>query len=388
MLDFYRTGYWGIELLAVNIVRHYCNLLHLSDISKCDEVTVDEYFVSDCLEISALHVFPRKEHTPSDHRLWREAISWLCSGTTTLPTSLDPFVCFPHIHCQWFTNEEADTLYLVGDKSSPPRFDTYHRRSGCSTQYGRKYYWVSTESGTHAGTHFASVTMCRERVEILHSVAAFHLPPPILTIFLDRLLSYGNDSLWSDLSVDGNREWIGDSAIQGNLHIAHDGLYMADKSQFLCSAGVIFYCRRTKLWLKVSITERSDAASNYWGKFLGVVLALLILRAASEGLGAPIPCVFLHCNNNEVISHGNSPLTALSEKQRQADLIRLTKFLSASNNCKPQWEWVEGHAVERKGWSNCTLPERLNHQADKLAKQSLLSAMDGGSTMEGDFSLS
>jgi hypothetical protein len=223
MSEFYRIGYQGKELLALNIVRHYRNLLHLSDISKCDEVTLDEYIVLDCLEIFAQHVFPRKEPTPSDHRLWREAISWLCLGTTTLPTSLGPFVRFPHIHCQWFTNEEADTLYLVGDESSPPRFDTYHRRSGHSTRYSRKYDWVSAESGTHAGTHFASITMCRERVAILHLVAAFPLPPPILTTFLDRLLSYGNDSLWSDLSVDGDGEWIGDSAIQGNLHIAHDG---------------------------------------------------------------------------------------------------------------------------------------------------------------------
>jgi hypothetical protein len=160
---------------------------------------------------------------------------------------------------------------------------------------------------------------------------------------------------------------------------------MADKSQFLCSAGVIFYCRRTKLWLKVSITERSNAASNYQGELLGAVLALLILCAVSEGLGAPFPHILLHCNNRGVISHGNSLLMALSEKQHQVDLIRLTKLLSSSKNCKPQWEWVKGHAVERKGWSNCTLPERLNHQADKLAKCSLLSAINGGSTMEGDF---
>jgi hypothetical protein len=180
--------------------------------------------------------------------------------------------------------------------------------------------------------------MCREKVVTLHSAAAFPLPSPILTTFLDRLLSYSNDSLWSDLSVDGNGEWIRDSAIHGNLRIAHDGLYMADKLQFLCSVGVIFYCRRTKLWLKVSITECSNTANNYWGELLGAVLALLILRAASEGLGAPFSCVLLHCNNRRVISHGNSLLTALSEKQQQADLIRLTKFLSSSSNCKPQWE--------------------------------------------------
>jgi hypothetical protein len=222
-------------------------------------------------------------------------------------------------------------------------------------------------------------------VAILHSAAAFPLPPPILTTFLDRLQSYSNNSLWSDLSVDSTGEWISDSAINGKLCIAHDSLHMANQSQFLCSAGVIFYCRRTKIWLKVSGTERSDAAINYWGELLGVILALLILRAESEGLGAPFPCVLLHCNNCRVISHGNSPLAALSEKQRQADLIRLTKFLPFSSNCKPQWEWVERHAVERKGWSDCTIPERLNHQADKLAKLLLLSAINGGSIMKDDF---
>jgi hypothetical protein len=64
MSEFYRIGYWGKELLALNIVRHYRNLLHLSDISKCDGVTLDEYIVSDCSEISALHVFPCKEPRP------------------------------------------------------------------------------------------------------------------------------------------------------------------------------------------------------------------------------------------------------------------------------------------------------------------------------------
>ncbi len=41
--------------------------------------------------------------------------------------------------------------------------------------------------------------------------------------------------------------------------------------------------------------------------------------------------------------------------------------------------------MERKEWRNCTVPERLNHQADELAKAALLSAISGGPTMEGDF---
>ena len=49
------------------------------------------------------------------------------------------------------------------------------------------------------------------------------------------------------------------------------------------------------------------------------------------------------------------------------------------------WEWVEGHAVERKGWRNCTVPERLNDAADKLAKAALRLAIAGGQAYEGDF---
>jgi hypothetical protein len=48
------------------------------------------------------------------------------------------------------------------------------------------------------------------------------------------------------------------------------------------------------------------------------------------------------------------------------------------------WEWVKGHAVERKGWAHCSLLERLNNQLDKLAKSVLVSAIAGRSRIEGD----
>ncbi len=113
--------------------------------------------------------------------------------------------------------------------------------------------------------------------------------------------------------------------------------------------------------------EYSDAARNYCGKLLGAVLALLVLRAAGANLDLPSPLVVLYCDNRGVLSHGNNPLPSLSQKQKQADLIRLIKFLSGTNNGKVGWEWVEGHAVESRGWMCCTLPERLNDQADGLA---------------------
>ena len=50
-----------------------------------------------------------------------------------------------------------------------------------------------------------------------------------------------------------------------------------------------------------------------------------------------------------------------------------------------KWEWVEGHAVERKGWRQCTIPERLNDVADKLAKAALLLAISENHGYEGDY---
>jgi hypothetical protein len=161
---------------------------------------------------------------------------------------------------------------------------------------------------------------------------------------------------------------------------------MQETSTNICSAGVVMYCKISRCWLKLSIAEKSDAASNCRGELLGAVMALLILWAAmANGDTATRVQQVILCDNRGVISHGNSSLQYLPEKQKQADLIRLMKLLSSTNKFQPKWEWVEGHAVERKGWSNSTIAKRLNHQADILAKESLVSAISGGSLKEGDF---
>jgi hypothetical protein len=43
--------------MALNIVCLFCNLLHLSDISKCDGSTLDKFVISDSAESLVLHVF-------------------------------------------------------------------------------------------------------------------------------------------------------------------------------------------------------------------------------------------------------------------------------------------------------------------------------------------
>jgi hypothetical protein len=208
-----------------------------------------------------------------------------------------------------------------------------------------------------------------------------------LTSFLSALENYGNPSLWANLNVDGNGEWIWASIKANTLVIAHDGSYMPEQSTNLCSAGVIIYCQHTSQWLKTSIVEQSEATSNYRGELLGAVMALLIIRAATTGVTNLQPCMTLFCDNNGVLSHGNSPRTSLPKKQQQADLIWFLKYLSTSRICPILWKWVEGHAVEWKGWNSCSLLECFNHQANILAKDALLVGLNGAPLMEGDFPL-
>ncbi len=131
--------------------------------------------------------------------------------------------------------------------------------------------------------------------------------------------------MWENLSVDGDGEWICTGIIGGSLCIAHNGSYMGKESSSLCLAGIIIYCQSLHQWLKASVAEFSDTACNYRGKLLGAAIDLLILHAAAANLPLPFPKVVLHRDNHGVLSHGNSPLTSLLEKQKQADLIWLIK---------------------------------------------------------------
>jgi hypothetical protein len=160
---------------------------------------------------------------------------------------------------------------------------------------------------------------------------------------------------------------------------------MAEESTEHCLAGVIIYCRSSRQWLKSSIAESSEAASNYCVELLGAVIALLILWASSHNLTGPLPAITLFCDNCGILSHGNNPYTALPEKKKQVDLICLIKLMSVSNNITLTWEWVEGHVVEKKGLQRSTFPKRLSNQVDKLAKVALVLAIAGGTMMEGDF---
>jgi hypothetical protein len=82
MSEFFRIGYRGRSLVALNIVCRFCNLFNMSDIVKCDGHKIDEFIVSGSAKTSTSLVFPREEPMNADFWLWKEAIHQLFNGAT------------------------------------------------------------------------------------------------------------------------------------------------------------------------------------------------------------------------------------------------------------------------------------------------------------------
>jgi hypothetical protein len=210
MAEFYRVGYQAKQMVALNVVRCYQNLLHISDIVKCNENTLDEFVLSDSIETSVLYTFPREDPTTSDFKLWDEAVRRLCSGTLRLPYTLGRYLSRPHLPIQWFTDNQSSKLFLEGHDITNPTYDRFIPRTDrVVTRHGRNYEWDSTVYGRHTRTQYASVTMVSPTVAVLHSCTPCPTTLRQPTSFLEVLHSYGNGcDLWEDLVVDGDGEWL------------------------------------------------------------------------------------------------------------------------------------------------------------------------------------
>ncbi len=78
---------------------------------------------------------------------------------------------------------------------------------------------------------------------------------------------------------------------------------------------------------KCTWAEKSESAGSYRGEILGGIMTQLILRAAAIGYKGKIPRVGADCDNNGVVTHGNTPHIPLTANQTQADLLRVYKNL-------------------------------------------------------------
>jgi hypothetical protein len=123
--EFFWIGYRGKQLASLNIVCCFQNLLHVSDITRCNGLSLDNFVISNMTEKPMQYTFPLEELKPSNFNLLKEAVARLCAGTTCLPYTLGPFLHDPHLPGQWFTTISSEALYLIGDNRTHPTYDVY-----------------------------------------------------------------------------------------------------------------------------------------------------------------------------------------------------------------------------------------------------------------------
>ncbi len=191
--------------------------------------------------------------------------------------------------------------------------------------------------------------------------------------------------MWVSLNYSGDGSWILDGMLAQSLIIIHDGSYMKEISPDICSAATMIYCLITWYWCKCTWAERSASSESYREEILGKIMTQLILNAASSSYKVCINPVVVNCDNNGVMSHGNTPLRSLPTNQPQAYVLCVFKHLVLIQPFPVELKYVQSHADKTKKWQDCTLKEWINIKVDRLAKKALKAAQCTGQFIGGTF---
>lgn len=367
---------------AVNRVRKKLQLYFLSQLSHCDGVCVKKKLIGGKFAQPSMMDFPYEEPTASDRKLWKRALTLITSPNYRIQIPLGKFNREPFDRVIWLTDTGRQWLLQRDMKTNE---EVLYAPCGNSTRtrQGSTYVRQPSADMPHMmGTHYATVHFVGDTTVSIHSVADIekvcgNQSQTDLTV-LDVIRQFPNQSLWENLDLDGDGNWILDSLKMGTLICVHDGSYMELMDRSTCSAAVVLFCTEKRRLGTASCAERTDTetATNYRGELLGGLLISLILKAACSLIdGSVCPAVLLACDNNGVVGHGNNRQRSLPEKQTQVDVIRCFRSILSSLTVPIKYEHVYGHQDDKMSWSALSLEQQLNTIADKIAKDCLLQSL-------------
>ena len=151
-------------------------------------------------------------------------------------------------------------LYSVEDGS--PRYQVFTQ--SYSTCHGTKFVWShQNKDGNLPRTHVASTKMVSNTRAVLHSLSVLPNATNEHQTLLAALHTLENPTLWENMHINGDGEWIQEGLLHGTLSIAHDGSFTQEKLVDLCSAAVIIFCPASNQWAKVLVVEHSESADNF-----------------------------------------------------------------------------------------------------------------------------
>ena len=144
MESFIQAGYTDERLVRLSQVQKHKTLLHLSEMIKCNGVSVEEGFLGDAISMSRKYIFPLEKPTSADFTLWDEAVQNISSPGLILLPCLGKYLQKGHLHSHWFLSEENIQLFLLEPSNvAKEKYDVHEK--------GRSYYETVqlTESHQH-----------------------------------------------------------------------------------------------------------------------------------------------------------------------------------------------------------------------------------------------
>jgi hypothetical protein len=378
------------EWVAVNRMRKKMKVYFFSQLAHCDGQSIRDTVVEGMEAAASTMEFSHEEPTPADRRLWKKALRILTSENYRFQLPLGYYVRAPHDRYVWYSTSDRQRLLQVDQETS---ISTLYLPSTAGRQTRRGTMFQNTGQGdvlSEIYTQFASVTAGDNATVAIHSTLDTPVfetmdgPPHLLA----ALKLMPNQSLWRNVDLDGDGQWIIDGLRRGSLVVAHDGSFMEHLDRTVCSAGLVLFCTHTRHIATASCAERtdSDTAGNYRGELLGGLLLALIMRAAAPFLAhTPCPVVEIACDNMGVVIHGQNRHRPLKEAQKQADLIRCFRSILKDCSITVSYVHVYGHQDDKTNWDDLTLQQQLNVHADSLAKAALKKAVRNNSFISSLF---
>ena len=140
-----------------------------------------------------------------------------------------------------------------------------------------------------------------------------------------------------------------------------------------------FQCAETGKIATCTWAELQHTLDNYRGKILGAIGLLSVLNAIltdptslaiiGESETELVATLWTDCKG--VITHGNDPKQTLKHDQAHADLILAMQEMIKLLPIRARFKYVRGHLDEHIPRDLLTPIQRLNCNADKLAKRAL-----------------
>ena len=147
--------------------------------------------------------FPCQKPTWVQYTLWQGAVGSITISGTRLRIPLGAYTVAPHRPDEWFTNVDGSQIYHTPATGTPEVYEC--PGSQRATRYGSTYFLTDPPIGDSTLTHRVSIRLWNGSTLRYHSATPRWVPRPIWVphTLHNNLASWGNDSLWTNLRING-----------------------------------------------------------------------------------------------------------------------------------------------------------------------------------------